>query len=113
MTHKVLLEPKDWNPIISLRIAPNSSGRLVPLPFELVVYCKQVHFLRRHPDSHRQLQNKLWRFGECRHMFPSSIQVFCLSEIVEPESRTIQKVEAVVADYQGRKSSEDRIDMGL
>jgi hypothetical protein len=62
---------------------------------------------------YRQLQNKLWRFGERRHMFPSSIQVFCLSEIVEPESRAVEEVEAVVADYQSRKGSENSIDMCL
>jgi hypothetical protein len=46
-------------------------------------------------------------------MFPSSIQVFSLSEIVEPESRAIEEVEAIVADNQSRKSSENSIDMCL
>ena len=113
MTHKVLLKSKDRDPIISLRIASDGSRRLVPLAFELVVYCKQVHLLRSHPDSHGQLQDQLRRFGKCRHMFPSSIQVFCLSKIVEPESGAVEKVEAIVADDQSCESSEDSIDMRL
>jgi len=46
-------------------------------------------------------------------MFPTSVQVFCLSKIVEPKSRAVEEVEAVIADHQGGKSSEDSIDMCL
>jgi hypothetical protein len=46
-------------------------------------------------------------------MFPSSIQEFCLSKIVEPESRAIEEVEAIIADNQSRKSSEYGVDMCL
>ena len=46
-------------------------------------------------------------------MFPASIQVFYLSEIVEPESRAVEEVEAIVADDQSCEGSEDSIDMRL